>query len=230
MLYSHVKANTHLNQLTYTTTTLPATYLYLKSPLTYHANTYLKHTLPTTNILPETYLYNLPSYLTSIGKTLPELEVIPELKEVVLPDKAPEKRRRYVDAPILNLKDLLPEGILCPDAYDKSLDSKFRASRLEFVLLGREDPDTLDEDAEDEDLEWGIPDRDVFDEAIAAAIYDFTKDNEARIHSLDWSSTGWETGVGLVSMSTKDMDVVNDFRNAVANIELDGQRLSLIHI
>ena len=25
-------------------------------------------------------------------------------------------------------------------------------------------------------------------------------------------------------MSTKDMDVVNEFRNAVANIELDGQR------
>ena len=130
MYHSHILAKTYLNQT---------------------------NTLPT---LPETHLYHLPSLPTPLGKTLPELEIISELKEVVLPDKAPEKPRRYADAPILNLKDLLPEGILCPDAYDKSLDSTFRASRLEFVLLVREDPDTDDDDDEDEDLEWGIPGRD----------------------------------------------------------------------
>ena len=76
---------------------------------------------------------------------------------------------------------------------------------------------------EEEDLEWGIPSQEVFDDAISTAIFSFTEKEEARIHSLDWSSTGWDTGVGLVSISTKDLELVNDFRDAVAKLDIDGQ-------
>ena len=122
----------------------------------------------------------------------------------------------------MTLKDLLPQGLDCPDVHDKSLDTTFRATRLEIVLLVRETP-TGSDGEEEEDLEWGIPSQEVFDEAIAAAIFSFTETEESRIHSLDWSSTGWETGVGLVSISTKDMGMVNLFREAIAELDLDGQ-------
>ena len=39
-----------------------------------------------------------------------------------------------------------------------------------------------------------------------------------------WSSTGWNAGVGLVALTTDNLQLIEDFRQTVASIELDGQR------
>ena len=58
---------------------------------------------------------------------------------------------------MLNLKDLLPTGINCNNAGDKSLDSAFRATKLEFILQAcNEDEDIVDLDSKDTEHEWKI--------------------------------------------------------------------------
>ena len=73
--------------------------------------------------------------LPPLAKPPSDLEVVPEIGKVVIADKPAKPTRRYTDAPLLNLKDLLPSGMECPDAADASLNSTFRATRLEFIIL-----------------------------------------------------------------------------------------------
>ena len=101
------------------------------------------------------------------------------------------------------------------------MNDTFRATRLEFIILACEDDD---EDVDDDDLEWEIPDQDVFDDAVAMAVDAFTEKEPDRITSLAWSSTGWDTGVGLVALTTDNLRLIKEFREAIAGIELDGQR------
>ena len=109
------------------------------------------------------------------------MDVVAESKKIVIAKKKAPKVRRYADAPLLNLKELLPPGVDCDDA---SLTTTFRATRLEFIILVCEDDD---EDLEDDDLEWEIPDQDTFDEAIGMAVEVFTATDPDRIMSLSWS-------------------------------------------
>ena len=132
------------------------------------------------------------------------------------------KPKRYTDAPMLNLKDLLPSGVTCNSAGNKSLDMAFRATKLEFVILAcnlEEDMVSLDDD----ETEWEIPDQEVFDEVMQAAVHQFIETDTARIKTLAWSSTGWDTGVGVVAISTEDLSLVDEFRDAVAQVEYEGQ-------
>ena len=51
------------------------------------------------------------------------MEVVGENnKKFVIPKKPAEKKKKYMEAPILNLKDLLPAGLDCVETQDKSLD------------------------------------------------------------------------------------------------------------
>ena len=54
--------------------------------------------------------------------------------------------------------------------------------------------------------------QDLFDEVVARGIQIFTKDSPDLILNLAWSSTGWETGVGLVALTTDNLKTVDDFR------------------
>ena len=144
--------------------------------------------------------------------------MVSEQKKVVIAKKPVPKPRRYADAPLLNLKDLLPDGVSCDD---NSLNETFRATRLEFIILACEDDD---EDVEDDDLLWEIPDQETFDEAVGLAVEKFTETEPDRIMNLAWSSTGWDTGVGLVALTTSNLLMIKEFREAIAAIELDGQR------
>ena len=97
-----------------------------------------------------------------------------------------------------------------------------------------------------DDEEWEIPDQDTFDGIVAKAVYTFTEQDLERVKTLEWSSTGWDTGIGLVALTTDDLDLVEEFRAVVAHIEIGDQRynknkkkeylithtryLSLIHI
>ena len=148
------------------------------------------------------------------------MKVVSEPQKIAIAKKATPKPRRYADAPLLNLKDLLPEGVNCNDD-DSSLNETFRATRLEFIILACEDDD---EDVDEDDLLWEIPDQDTFDEAVGRAVEIFTEKDPDRITSLAWSSTGWDTGVGLVALTTDNLNLIKDFRDAIAETEVDGQR------
>ena len=52
----------------------------------------------------------------------------------------------------------------------------------------------------------------------------FTADDPDRIMSLSWSSTGWDTGVGLVALTTDNLQMIKEFREAISSVEYDGQR------
>ena len=73
-------------------------------------------------------------------------------------------------------------------------------------------------------MEWGIPNQEVFDCVVALAVRDFTQENPDLILSLAWSSTGWDTGVGLVALTTDNMKTIDDFRRAVSGVEHEGQK------
>ena len=79
-------------------------------------------------------------------------------------------------------------------------------------------------DPDDQDGEWEIPDQTTFDDVVAEAVFKFTEPEPDRILTLAWSSTGWDTGVGLIAMTKDDLQVMEDFRQTVASIEMDGQR------
>ena len=79
-------------------------------------------------------------------------------------------------------------------------------------MLARESDDAiLDPEHNEDDLEWGIPDQDTFDEVVAEAVYAFTVGDQTRIRAMAWSSTGWDTGVGLVALTTDDLQMVEDY-------------------
>ena len=59
---------------------------------------------------------------------------------------------------------------------------------------------------------------------VGEAIYDYTANDTMRIKSLAWSSTGWDTGVGIVAITTDDLSLVEEFRDVVAQVEYEGQR------
>ena len=84
---------------------------------------------------------------------------------------------------MLNLKDLLPPDLVDPDE-DLTLDTTFRATRLEFIILARDNDDVLlDPDTDDDVTEWGIPEQDVFDDVVARAVNIFTQDNPCLLYT-----------------------------------------------
>ena len=140
----------------------------------------IKHTktLKTHNTYLNYYTYLLPTILANAA---PELEIVPEAKEVDLPTPSTAKPTSFMQAPVLNLKDFLPEGVDCPDQHDKALDSSFRATRLEFIILQREDEeDQVSLDDDDDDQEWTIPDQETFNEVVADAVFHFTEKDSDR--------------------------------------------------
>ena len=169
-----------------------------------------------------TYPYTYSSILAS--RPASNLHVVPEKKSFKVPKKTVPKVKKYTDAPLLNLKDLLPPDIECDDVHDKDLDSTFRATRLEFILLAQTLPldETLDPDiaaVDDNDLEWSIPDQDTFDDVVGDAVFTFTENEPTRIDTLAWSSTGWDTGVGLIALTTDNLKLVEDFRSAISMVD-----------
>ena len=131
----------------------------------------------------DNYLTLTLTYLLA-ARTLPDLKIVPETEVVRVPKQAPKKATSYADAPLLNLKDLLPPDLV-PDNEDLTLDTTFRATRLEFVVLSFDSDDVLlDPGTDDDDMEWGIPTQEVFDDVVARAVNIFTKDNPDLILSF----------------------------------------------
>ena len=87
----------------------------------------------------------------------------------------------------------------CTDASDKDLDSTFRATRLEFIILQREEEEDM-VNIDDYEMELDIPDQDTFDEVVADAVFHFTAnvtDRSVNIIVLELSSYKAYTSVDL---------------------------------
>ena len=87
----------------------------------YHKITY-HNPYPFTYLLPYTYTTYL-RYIAACPNA--NLRVVEEQERMVLSQQGVPKPQRYSEAPMMNLKNLLPVGLDCPDAQDKSLDSNF---------------------------------------------------------------------------------------------------------
>ena len=82
-------------------------------------------------------------------------------------------------------------------------DTAFRVEKVKFVLL--------EQDQRDDEAEWSIPEQDTFDYVVMTALNSFSDDRPDIIHTLAHSSTGWNTGVGLLVFHTSDMQLVDGF-------------------
>ena len=71
----------------------------------YQNNTHL-------NLYPKTYLLPYPTYPRSpIGRPNANLRMVEEQKRLVLSQQGVPKPKKYSEAPVMNLKDLLPAGL-----------------------------------------------------------------------------------------------------------------------
>ena len=123
------------------------------------------------------------------------------------------------DAPILSLKDLVPEQ----DVHDldgQGQPESFKTDRIKFVIVEREmDPEDSGASSKtDRDYEWEIPDRSTFDGVIGEAIDKFTEEDWDRIDYVSFSSVGWNTGVGLFDLGSDKLVQMTMFRDIIRSI------------
>ena len=62
-----------------------------------------------------------------------------------------------------------------------------------------------------DDLEWDLPEQELYDEVILAASAQFIEADITHADTLVWSSAGQTTGIGMFAMSTAKMDLVELF-------------------
>ena len=128
------------------------------------------------------------------GKTKPvhnDNDVEEELLEGTLrapSGPAPSQSVEQAEAPLLSLRDLMPEEAQNTDPHDRSLDAKFRANRIEFVLVSRKATTTkIETDAvlqEVSDMSWEIPEPKEYFEVMGKATSRYTDKDKTFIHGL----------------------------------------------
>jgi hypothetical protein len=121
------------------------------------------------------------------------------------------------EVPLLSLRDLMPEGAQQTDPDDRSLDIKFKADKVEFLLVSR--PALAQEISsgmvmqEVSEVEWEIPTPEEYFEVIGKITDMYTDKDKTFIHGLSWSSVGSLTGTGIFTIKTGSMDHIHGFRS-----------------
>ena len=69
--------------------------------------------------------------------------------------------------------------------------------------------------SDNDEAEWAVPSQETFDRVVMTALDDFSDTRPDIIHALAHSSTGWNTGVGLLVFHTAEMSPVDDFRSTL---------------
>jgi hypothetical protein len=129
--------------------------------------------------------------------------------------------------PVLSLRELMPEGAQNTDPEDRTLDVKFRADKVEFLLVKRAVTD--EERASGKVLSdvnecgWQIPTADEYFEAIGKATDAYTDQDPTFIHGLSWSSVGNLTGSGVFTVKTGVMSHMVGFRALLRDLIIGGQ-------
>jgi hypothetical protein len=121
----------------------------------------------------------------------------------------------------------MPEGAQNTDKDDRTLDVKFRANKVEFLLMTR--PATEEErktgivlhDASE--MEWSIPEPSDYFEVMGKATSRYTDKDPTFIHGLSWSSVGTQTGTGVFTIKTGRMDHISGFRGLLRDLINNGR-------
>jgi hypothetical protein len=121
----------------------------------------------------------------------------------------------------------MPEGAKNTDPNDRSLDAKFKANRVEFVLVAR---DATAAEAQEgkviqnvADMSWEIPEPKEYFEIMGRATSLYSDHDKTFIHGLSWSSVGNQTGTGVFTIKTGQMDHITGFRDLVRGLVLKGR-------
>jgi hypothetical protein len=139
----------------------------------------------------------------------------------------PQLKLAPSEIPLLSLRELMPEGAQNTDLQDRSLDHKFKADKIEFVLVSRPaSPSEIEHNVVLEDVQqvnWGIPTAEDYFEVIGRVTSRFTDVDPTFIHGLSWSSVGSHTGTGVFSIKTGQMEHIRGFRAMLRDFINNGQ-------
>ena len=131
---------------------------------------------------------------------------------------------KLADAPVLKLQDLVPEEDRGSLDIENCKESIYSGS-LEFVLVERmAEPNEEITPRADRDYDWEIPEREQFEDVIGETINIFTLDNPADLQFLEFSSVGWNTGIGLFAFRSDKLEAMEQFREIIRGLEMDGKR------
>jgi hypothetical protein len=134
----------------------------------------------------------------------------------------PRLQRSQAEIPLLSLRELMPEGAQNTDQDDRSLDHKFKADKIEFVLVSRDaTPSEIQHNAVLEDVQgvnWGIPSAEEYFEVIGKVTSAYTDVDPSFIHGLSWSSVGSQTGTGVFTIKTGVMEHIVGFRGMLRDL------------
>ena len=145
------------------------------------------------------------------------------INEVVKVDKTPIVKPTYESAPLVTLRELLPEGVIEDAPQDleaAQLDQVFRAESIEFVVMVK----PLPKDGIPSDAEWEFPEPAQFDVIMNEAFADFIDTDITRMDIIKWSSVGTQTGIGAFMANTNRLDLVKLFRETIRQKVYNGQR------
>ena len=124
------------------------------------------------------------------------------------------------DAPLLTLRQLMPGST--GDEEDHELDNKFRANKIEFMVVQR----TLTPNERKEghaiedpsDVDWTIPSQEEYEDVMGLVFDVYTDEKPEMVHGFSWSSVGTATGVGCFSVRTGKLTDIEDIRGTVRAI------------
>ena len=69
-----------------------------------------------------------------------------------------------------------------------------------------------------EDSEWEVPDKDIFDAAMAYASAEYMGEDATRMDVVLWANVPRETGIGTICLSGRDLTLVAQLRAAISGI------------
>ena len=133
------------------------------------------------------------------------------------------------DAPTLSLRELLAEEDRTAEA---NLDETIKVSKLEFILVERDDnvahpmtvAGTSTAPSTSPDHDWEIPDSETFEEIIGQALAAFTDINLDYLNLVEYSSLGWNTGVGMFAVRADRPQLIAQFRYIIRATKHRGKR------
>ena len=155
---------------------------------------------------------------------LPSLEGNVETEffnELVKVCEKPVAKTSYAAAPLITLRQLMPEGVIEDGPQDFEsvpLDQEFRAEFIEFVVMIK----PLPKQGSDPENTRELPDGKFFDTIMNEAFADYIEPDITRMDALKWSSVATTTGVGAFSAVAAQLDLVQTFRDILRKKVYEG--------
>ena len=157
--------------------------------------------------------------------TSSEIKVVPYTEHVEGPLDPLEQPVTLDNAPTVTLRELLADE---DKTVDANLDEEIKSSRLEFILVERPDAQAASvagpSTATDPQPEWEIPSADTFEEVIGQAIAAFTDINFDYLNLVEYSTLGWNSGVGMFAVRSDRPQLLAQFRYIIRQMSHNGKQ------